>query len=233
MGWLWTGWTSPALVQMNRCCLVVTLSWLYKWLLQGLVVFHWPFVSPWTVTLVILWLGFLRACPLRLWYTVTFTPIFLQLRKGPLWSCAKLLQNYVLCSSDQCWTVKLRLPAVCELFWGMLGRGDGGWRGIGVSESGYNEVLALEVWNVVWLCWKKETCKASCVCNSSSHVRCCVVVSGVLACVHMYICVCVYIYVYVCMCADMYLCIYMHVCMYMYMYAFIHMCMCMRMHICA
>jgi len=27
----------------------------------------------------------------------------------------------------------------------MLGRGVGGWRGIGVSGSGYNEVLALEV----------------------------------------------------------------------------------------
>jgi len=27
----------------------------------------------------------------------------------------------------------------------MLGRGDGGLRGIGVSGSGYNEVLALEV----------------------------------------------------------------------------------------
>jgi len=26
----------------------------------------------------------------------------------------------------------------------MLGRGDKGWRGIGVSVSGYNEVLALE-----------------------------------------------------------------------------------------
>jgi len=61
---------------------------------------------------------------------------------------SKLL-GYALCSSDQCRTVKLRLPAVCELFLGMLGRGDGGWRGIGVSGSGYNEVLALEVRNVV------------------------------------------------------------------------------------
>jgi len=31
----------------------------------------------------------------------------------------------------------------------MLEKGDGGWRGIGISESGYNEVLALEVQNVV------------------------------------------------------------------------------------
>ena len=35
-----------------------------------------------------------------------------------------------------------------KLFWGMLGRGDGGLRGVGVSGSGYNEVLALEVLNV-------------------------------------------------------------------------------------
>jgi len=64
---------------------------------------------------------------------------------------ASRLQTYALCSSDQCGTVKLRLPAVRELFWGMLGRGDGGsrLRGIGVSGNGYNEVLALEVLNVV------------------------------------------------------------------------------------
>ena len=37
--------------------------------------------------------------------------------------------------SDQCRTVKLHLPAVRELFWGILGRGDGGWRGISVSGS--------------------------------------------------------------------------------------------------
>jgi len=78
-----------------------------------------------------------------------FPPIFLQLRKGPLRSCTELLQTYELCSSDQCTTVKLRMPAVRELLWGMMGRGDGGWRGIGVSRSGYNEVLALEVRNVV------------------------------------------------------------------------------------
>jgi len=34
--------------------------------------------------------------------TAAFPPIFLQLRKGPLWSCAELLQSYARCSSDQC-----------------------------------------------------------------------------------------------------------------------------------
>jgi len=69
--------------------------------------------------------------------------------QGAIVSCVELLQSYALCSSDQCETVKSRLPAVCELFWGISGRGDGGLRGIGVSGSGYNEILALEVLNVV------------------------------------------------------------------------------------
>jgi len=59
-------------------------------------------------------------------------------------------------SSESCtllsisvWNSKTALVVVHELFWGMLERGDGGLRGIGVSGSGYNEVLALEVPNVV------------------------------------------------------------------------------------
>jgi len=140
-------------------------------------------------------------CRLSSCCTATFPPIFLQLRKGPLWSCVELLQSYALCSSDQCRTVKLRLPAVRELFWGMLGSGDGWWRGIGVSGSGYNEVLALEVRNVVWLRRTKEMCKASCVCNGSSRVRYRAVVTGVHAWVYMYI-----LYVCVCICVCVYEC---------------------------
>ena len=41
------------------------------------------------------------------------------------------------------------LAVVRGLFWGMMERGDGGLRGIGVPGSGYNEVLALEVLSVV------------------------------------------------------------------------------------
>ena len=76
--------------------------------------------------MIILGLEFLRARLLRLCCTVAFPPIFLQLRKEPL------------------------------LFWGMLGRGDGGWRGIRAAGRGYNEVLALEVRNVVLLRRTKE-----------------------------------------------------------------------------
>jgi len=103
--------------------------------------------SPWSF----LGLEVLRAYLLGLCCTTDFPPTFLQLCTGPLWCCAEILQSYALCSSDQSRTVKLRLFAVRELFWGMLGKGDWGLRGIGVSRSGYNEVLALEVLNVVSL----------------------------------------------------------------------------------
>jgi len=113
----------------------------------------------------------------------------------------------------------------------MLGRGDGGWRGIGVSGSGYNEVLALEVRNVVSLRRTKERYKASSVCNGFSRVSCRAVVPGVHACVHMYIlyvcvciCVCVYVcrnvnmYIYACVYVFVHLCVYTHVNVYVYAY---------------
>jgi len=110
--------------------------------------------------LIILGLGFLRARLLQLCAPLLSLESFYNYARG---HCAaarnffrasskrpiQLLQSYALCSSEQCSTVKLRLPMVRELFWGMLGRGDGGWRGNDVSESGYTEVLALEVRNVV------------------------------------------------------------------------------------
>jgi len=204
------GGSAPHQCRWAVCCLGAALSWLFVGCYRVWSFFHWPLVSSWTVTVIILGLGFLRARLLRLCCTAAFPPIFLQLRKGPSWSCAELLQSYALCSCDQCRTVKLRLPAVLELFWGMLGRGDGGWRGMGVSGSGYNEVLALEVRNVVWLRRTKETCKASSLYNGSSRVRCRAVVPGVLACVHLYI---LYVCVYMCMCVCMRTCIYVYVCM--------------------
>jgi len=44
---------------------------------------------------------------------------------------------------------KTTLTVVRELSWGILGRGEGGLKGIGVSGSGYNEVPALGMLNVV------------------------------------------------------------------------------------
>jgi len=134
--------------------------------------------------------------------------------------------------------VKLRLPAVCELFWGMLGRGDGGWKCIGVSGSGYKEVLALEMWFdcvEMWFdCVERKRC-AKLSLSTTAHRAFAAAPSfqAYLRALICTCCMCVCIHVYVCMCADVYTCIYMHVCMYLYIYAFIHMCMCMWMHICA
>jgi len=72
MGWLWAGWIGPAAVQISGCCLGAALSWLCDGLLQGLVVFHWPFVSSWTVTLIFLGLGFPRARVLQLYCSAAF-----------------------------------------------------------------------------------------------------------------------------------------------------------------
>jgi len=129
MGWLWTGWIGPAPVQMSGMLTGHRAVVIVCGLLQGLVVFsltsyffvnsHLDHSRAWIPACSLTAALLHRYCPSNL----------LQLRKGPLWSCAELLQSYALCSSDQCRTVKLRLPSVRELFWGMLGRGDGGWRG--------------------------------------------------------------------------------------------------------
>jgi len=44
---------------------------------------------------------------------------------------------------------KTTLAVVRELSWDILGRGEGGLKGFGVSGSGYNEVPALGMLNVV------------------------------------------------------------------------------------
>jgi len=44
---------------------------------------------------------------------------------------------------------KTTLDVVLELSWGILGREEGGLKGIGVSGSGYNEVLTWRMLNVV------------------------------------------------------------------------------------
>jgi len=44
---------------------------------------------------------------------------------------------------------KTTLAVVRELSWGIFGRGEGRLKGIRVSGSGYNEVLALRMLNVV------------------------------------------------------------------------------------
>ena len=126
------------------------------------------------------------------------------------------------------WNSKTTLAAVHELLWGMFGKGDAGLRGIGVSGSGYNEVLALEVLNVVDCVERKrrtellasgsvplavaaalffQACLRGCICTCCMCVRICMYVC-VYEHAYMYISACVYVWVYTCM--------YIHVCMYFY-----------------
>jgi len=94
LGGPWTGWIGSAPVQMSGCCLGASLSWLHVgccgvWLFLNDLSFLceqslWSFSG-------------LEFCVLIYWglcCTAAFPLIFLQLRKGPLWSCAEHLQGY-------------------------------------------------------------------------------------------------------------------------------------------
>ena len=127
------------------------------------------------------------------------------------------------------WSSKTTLAAVHELFWGMLGSGNGGLRGIRVSGSEYNEVLALEVPNVV-----------DCVEGGElqSFLRLYQLLSQSLwrlhsrrACVRAYVhvvCVCMYVCMYVCVQTCMYVCIFMCMCkcICMHVYTCVYVCVC-------
>jgi hypothetical protein len=108
----------------------------------------------------------------------------------------------------------------------MLGRGVGGLRGIDVSGSGYNEVLALEVPNVIDCVERKRLAKLP----ASASAPCAVAAApSFQACLRAFICafcMCVCIYVYVCMCVCVRTCIYVCICMC------VCICICMRLYTC-
>jgi len=134
------------------------------------------------------------------------------------------------------WNNKTALDAVCELFCGMLGRGDGGLRGINISGSGYNKVLALEVLNVVDCVELKRHAEfpTSVSVPRAVAARCCSRRACVRAhvymlyvCAYMCVCMCVYehAYMYVSACVyygytlrHMYVCTCVYVCVYMFVY---------------
>jgi len=234
---------------MSRCCLGAALSWLHDGLLQGMVVPHWPFVSPWTVTLVICGLGRLRAHLLGLCCTNTLPSNLSTTTQGDIVKVRGDSSELCTLFIGSVWNSK---TALARGPWTVLGYvGKRGWR-----VEGY------------WCLWKWVQWSPSiggCLIASNERDvqgffrlyqllarslprrrsrRACVRAYVHFVCGdhhwssfwfsnkqhYLFMCVCVY--VYVCMFADMYICMYMHVCMYMYMYAFIHMCMCICMHIC-
>ena len=129
------------------------------------------------------------------------------------------------------WNSKTALATVHELFWGMLGRGDDGLRGIGVSKRRCYEVLALEVLNVVD-CFERK--RRVVLPASASALHAVTLALSFPACLRVCICTCftcVRVCVYVCLCTDMHVCTYMHVNVYMYVYACVYMCICTCIHI--
>ena len=170
----WSWWIGSVPVQMNRYCLGIAVVICVMDYFTGVGYSSLTLHFSWTVTLIILGLGFLSGGLLRLYCTTVFPPIFLQLRKGPLWNCADLLQIYGLCSSYQCRTVKLRLPATancsgvcCEqgiVEWGLLVLQD-----VGTIKSLY--------WRCVHM-YILYACVYMCLC--------------VYVCRHVYICMCIF-----------------------------------------
>ena len=114
---------------------------------------------------------------------------------------------------------KTTLAVVRELSWGILGRGEGGLKGIGVSGSGYNEVLALDVLNMVDCVERGRSAELLGVKSGFSRRGCRTVVLGVRACVHVvYVCVCMCMYVCVQTCVSVCICMCMCVCRCMHVY---------------
>jgi len=114
----------------------------------------------------------------------------------------------------------------------MLERGDGGWRGIGVSGSGYNEVLALEVRNVVstegrcgqemWFDCVEQKRHAKLPLFTTAP-RAFAAALSFQVCLRAFICTVkayrhVYVYIYACVHVFVHLCVYTHVYVYVYAY---------------
>ena len=127
---------------------------------------------------------------------------------------------------------KTTLAVVRELSWGILGRGEGGLKGIGVSGSGYNEVPALGMLNVVDYVERGRCAKLP---ESASAPHPVVVALSFQACLRACMrtstcaCVwtCMHTYAQACMCACTCICACARVRVHAHAYACA--CMCTRM----
>jgi len=123
---------------------------------------------------------------------------------------------------------KATLAMVCELSWGILRRGEGGLKGIGVSGSGYNEVLALRMLNVVDYVERGRCAKLP---ESASAPHPVVVALSFQACLRACICTstcacvwtCMHTYAQTCICA----CTYVYACARTRVHAHAYACACM------
>jgi len=189
----WIGWIGSAPVQMSGCCLGSALSWWCDGLLLGLGVLRWPFVSREQSHC-----AFLGSVSCVFTYWESAAPLLsLQSFYNYARGHCEVTRNFFRVVHSvfvSVWNSKTALAAVCELFWGMLGRGNYRWTGIGVSGSGYNEVLALEVLNVIDCVERKRREE---LLASASGPRTVTAVPSFQACLCACICTCVYMCMYV------------------------------------
>jgi len=183
-----------------KCCLGSALSWCCDGLLMGLAVLRWPFVSREQSHCAC---SGSASCVLTYWGSAAPLLSLLSFYNYTRNHCGATRNFFKVVYSDfaPVWNSKTALAVFRELFWGMLGRGDWGLRGIWVSGSGHNEVLALEVLNVVDCVGRKR--RAQLLVSASAP---CTVAAALLfqACVRACKCTC-------CICVCIYMCI---VCIY-------------------
>jgi len=181
----------------------VVIVW---WAVAGLDVPHWPFVSPWTVTLVILGLKVLRAHLLGLCCTAAFPLIFLQLRKGPF---LRTVLRYV---GKRGWGVEGYL---CLRKWVQWSPIIGGAK-CGLIASNERDVQDyLRLHQLLARSLPRRRSRRAFV-RAYVHFYVCVYI-----CVCVYVCVHVYMYIYACVYVYVYVCVYIHVYVYVYAYLFI------------
>jgi len=128
---------------------------------------------------------------------------------------------------------KTTLAVVCELFWGILGREEGGLKGTGVSGSEYNEVLALGMLNVVDYV-EQGRCAKLLESGSAPHpvIVALSIQTCLRACMRTSTCACVWTcmhtYAQACMCACTCICACASVRVHAHAYACACMCTCMH-----
>ena len=117
MGWPWTGCIGPAPLQMSRCCLGAALSWFVWWAVAGFGRFsltlrfsvnsHLDHSRAWILACLPTAALLHRCFPSNL--SVTTQGAIVKLRGASSELCTLFIWSV-------CRTVKLRLPAVRELF---------------------------------------------------------------------------------------------------------------------
>jgi len=180
------------------------------WAIAGLDVPHWPFVSPWTVTLAILGLEPLRSLLLELCCTAVFPLICPQLRKGPFW---RTVLGYYYDVGKRGWGIE---GYWCLRKWVQWSPSIGGAQCdlIASNERDVQGFLCLH--QLLARSLPRRRSRRACV-RAYVHLYVCVYI-----CVYVYVCGHVYVYTYACV----YVYVYVYVCVYTHVYVYVYAYLC-------